>query len=225
MLNRPRIVYSPDDITSDSDVLVVREASAYSAAEKTEKLKTIDDYFALPDDVRVELIDGVFYDMAAPSVIHQTVLVKLLFAFEECIRNHQSACHVIVAPFDVQLDRDEFTMVQPDLLIFCDLDAVQKGWYYGAPEFVAEILSPSTRKKDMFKKLVKYSDAGVKEYWLIDPKKLEILVHQFPEEETTLPFPEKYTFEDKVPLGISEGKCTIDFPRLQEEIKPFLDLD
>lgn len=72
-LNHPRVVYSYDDIRSDLDVVVLREEVPYRTAVKN-RLYTIDDYFALPDDVRVELIDGVFYDMAAPNWVHQTIL-------------------------------------------------------------------------------------------------------------------------------------------------------
>ena len=217
-LNRPRIVYSYEDIRSDSDVVVLREEVPYGTVVRN-RLYTIDDYFALPDDIRVELIDGVFYDMAAPNWTHQTILGSLYSSFKECIRAHNSNCHVAFAPLDVQLDKDEYTMVQPDLLIICDTKDIIKGRIYGAPKFTAEILSPSTRSKDMFKKLNKYRFAGVEEYWIIDPKNRQVVVYDLKKETA----PDKYGFDDQIPLGISEGTCTIDFSKIHEEVKPFLE--
>ena len=217
-LNHPRVVYSYDDIRSDSDVVVLREEVPYGTAVNN-RLYTIDDYFALPDDVRVELIDGVFYDMAAPNWIHQTILGRLFISFDECIRKHSSNCHAAFAPLDVQLDKDEYTMVQPDLLVICDTKDIVKGRIYGAPKFTAEILSPSTRSKDMFKKLNKYRFAGVEEYWIIDPQNLQVTVYDLKNEMA----PDKYGFTDQIPLGISKGKCKIDFSKIYEEVKPFLE--
>lgn len=225
VLNPPRIVYSSEDISSDTDILVLREETPYSTAAKKKTRYTIDDYYALPDDVRVELIDGDFYDMAAPGFVHQTILGKLFVLFYQCIQTHKSDCYVYIAPLDVQLDCDEYTMVQPDLLLFCRMDNVKKWGYYGAPDYIAEILSPSSRRKDMYRKLMKYFEAGVKEYWIIDPDNLEIIVYRFCEREDAFSFPVKYSFDDKIPLGISEGKCTIDFAEIHEAVKPFLEME
>jgi len=217
-LNHPRVVYSYDDIRSDSDVVVLREEVSYGTALHN-RLYTIDDYFSLPNDVRVELIDGVFYDLAAPNWVHQTILGRLFILFDECIRKHSCNCRVAFAPLDVQLDKNEYTMVQPDLLIICDMKDIVKGRIYGAPKFTAEILSPSTRSKDMFKKLNKYRFAGVEEYWIIDPKHLQVMVYDLKNETA----PGIYDFHDQIPLGISEGKCTINFSEIYEEVKPFLE--
>ena len=222
-LSHPRVVYSYEDRTSDEDIVVLREPTHYGSAVKKEPLYTIDDYYALPDDQRMELIDGVFYDMASPSMAHQIISGRLFLLLSECIRANQSDCHVVYAPIDVQLDKDAFTMVQPDIILFCGMDDVQKDKYYGAPKFVVEILSPSTRSKDMYKKLLKYREAGVREYWIIDPKNQQILVHQFSDDEDAFTFPALYGFDDKIPLGVSEGKCVIDFAQIHEAVKPFLD--
>lgn len=82
------------------------------------------------------------------------------------------------------------------------------------PDFVVEILSPSTRKKDLYLKLHKYAAAGVREYWLVDPDKLKIMVYDLQEDTTTL-----YTFNDQVPVGIFDGGCRIDFARIYEKIR------
>ena len=105
-------------------------------------------------------------------------------------------------------------MVQPDLLIICEkLDFLNLKRLDGAPALVAEILSPSTRSRDMILKLYKYQKAGVREYWIIDPKYRIVTVHRFDEEEY---HPVTYTFQDEIPVGISDGMCAIDFSRILE---------
>ncbi|MCR4752537.1 MAG: Uma2 family endonuclease [Eubacterium sp.] len=186
----------------------IRETSGVYGALQERKLFTIDDYYALPDERRVELIDGVFYDMAAPSMIHQEILGDLHILFRECVKQHEMPCKVFLSPCDVRLDRDDYTMVQPDLFVFCheyDRDAIR---YEGAPDLVIEILSPSTRMKDMILKLQKYQQAGVREYWIVDPKHQNVIVHCFEDEDYS---PEQYSFQDVIPVRISGGVCSIDF--------------
>lgn len=86
---------------------------------------------------------------------------------------------------------------------------------FGAPEFIVEILSESTRKKDSYLKLMKYQKAGVKEYWLVDPDKKKIIVYDLDKEE----IPVIYGFEDKVPVRIFQGKCEVDFSLIYEDVK------
>ena len=174
-------------------------------------LHTIEEYYALPDEQRVELIDGVFYDMGAPSMHHQEILGDLHILFRECAKKHGMNCKVFLSPCDVRLDRDDYTMVQPDLFVFCheyDRNAIR---YEGAPDLVIEILSPSTRMKDMVLKLHKYQRAGVKEYWIVDPKHRNVTVHYFEDEDYA---PEIYGFQDVIPVRISRGICSIDFSQV-----------
>lgn len=179
-------------------------------------IHTLDDYYALPDDLRVELIDGKFYVMEAPSLEHQGLLVQLTILFYECAEQHgMDQCTVYVAPCDVHLDMDNYTMVQPDLMVICgEHDNLAKR-YEGAPDLAVEILSASTRSKDMVLKLYKYHRAGVREYWIVDPKHHEVTVHFFEEDEYN---PEKYTFDDVIPVRISEGRCSIDFSRIKKKL-------
>ena len=88
-------------------------------------LYTLDDYYALPDEQRVELIDGVFYDMAAPTSLHQLILMHLSYLFHDCAEQHDMPCEVFASPLDVRLDRDNYTMVQPDTLQGHDPEALQ----------------------------------------------------------------------------------------------------
>ena len=111
---------------------------------------------------------------------------------------------------------DNKTMVQPDLLVICkeyDLGAKR---FEGAPDLVLEILSPSTRSKDMLLKLYKYQNAGVKEYWIVDPDHETVLVYDFREGNF---YPEKHDFDSVIPIHISDGACSIDFSRVNRALK------
>ena len=177
---------------------------------------TIDDYYAMPDERRVELIDGVFYDMAAPTKVHQLTLLQMALQLYPCVAEHPG-CQLYMAPLDVRLDNDNYTMVQPDLLIVCDESDGDKRRVNGAPDFAAEILSPSNRDHDMLLKYYKYREAGVREYWIVDPERKKIAVYDFESGE----LPESYTFDDTVPLRISEGKCSMDFSVISKALSRF----
>ena len=194
---------------------MVREASPYGV-QKRQGEYTLEDYYALPDEQRVELIDGVFYDMAAPTGVHQVIGGELFALFRDYIRKNKGECLPIMSPIDVQLDCDNKTMVQPDVLILCDRNKlVKKGGIYGAPDFIVEVLSPSTKRKDMIKKNQKYLDAGVKEYWLVDPDEKRVYVYLYEAPEVL----HMYTFEDEIPVGIFDGKCKINFAEIYEYIE------
>lgn len=193
---------------------MVRETSAYEV-RRTQGEYTIEDYFNLPDDERKELIDGVFYDMASPVHIHQFLAAEIYRSIGNSIERKKGACIPFVAPLDVQLDCDDKTIVQPDVLILCDKNKLKYGRIYGAPDFVVEVLSPSTSKKDSFLKLMKYENAGVKEYWIVAPDKKRVFVYHL---DKDIPM-EIYTFFDKVPIGIFDGTCEVDFSRIYERMQ------
>ena len=217
VLEKKNTAYDPDS----AEILsyFADGATQYDAIKGTGY--TLDDYYALPDEKRVELIDGVFFDMAAPSSVHQLIQMRLWALIDQCIQKGNCPCKVLAAPFDVQLDRDNKTMVQPDVLIICNQERIRRWGFYGEPDYVAEILSPSTRGKDMLLKLNKYLKAGVREYWVIDPDNLTVIVYDL-EHELKL---KTYGFDEKVPLLISGGKCEIDFNIIYEEVKPFLEAE
>lgn len=173
---------------------------------------TLHEYYALPPERRAELVDGEFVDMASPGVLHQIILSELVVQLSECARQHGKDCYVLPAPFDVQLDKNEYTMLQPDLLMFCGKEHFRNNAYYGAPPFVVEILSPSSRRHDMIRKLNKYQEAGVREYWIVDPEGERVLVYAF---ETEI-YPVIYGKNEKVPVGISDGDCIVDFKEVFE---------
>lgn len=179
-----------------------------------QKKHTLEDYYRLPEDVRAELIDGKFYVMEAPSVNHQLVLAEIAKQFMLCQAVHPGDCKVLFAPCDVQLGEDNYTMVQPDLLVVCDLAKLHKQVCYGAPDLTLEIVSPSSRSHDSVRKLHKYKNAGVREYWIVDPENESVLVYDFGGETGETRF-RLYSFADRVPVGISGGMCEIDFAEVK----------
>ena len=106
-------------------------------------------------------------------------------------------------------------MVQPDLFVVCkDFDRTKR-CFSGAPDLTVEILSDSTRAKDMLLKTYKYKNAGVREYWIIDPKEERVQVYDFSDESLT---PKSYPFTARIPIAISDGKCEIDFGRIKDRL-------
>ena len=173
---------------------------------------TIEDYFALPDERRVELINGVFYDLASPTHVHQAISSYLNYVFFDFIRKQKGDCRVYTAPLDVQLGKDHKTMVQPDLLIVCEKGKYKNGRVYGAPNLIVEILSSSTRGHDLVLKLNKYCEAGVEEYWVVDPFEKKITVFTFQEEIQSV----TYDKTSVVPVGIFQNLCRVDAAELFE---------
>ena len=209
---------------SDDSYSMIRENSSVYSAARPEKLFSIDDYYALPDDRRVELIDGVFYDMASPGYVHQAALGELYSLFRECIQQHHMACQAFVSPCDVRLDKDDYTMVQPDMIVICGKsksELIRAARYEGAPDLVVEILSPSTQTRDQYLKLHKYRHAGVREYWIVDIDHQTVIVHRFGSEDDCTS--ERYSFTDTIPAAISDGRCSIDFSRVLETIREYYD--
>lgn len=133
---------------------------------------------------RFELIDGVVYNLAAPFYGHQHAVKEILGTFYIWFKGKK--CVPLTSPFDVTLikSEDNICVVQPDILVICDNDKIDKdGRYKGVPTLVVEILSESTRSKDMIKKLDLYKQCGVKEYWLVDPKNKLIYTYTLNENE------------------------------------------
>lgn len=176
---------------------------------------TSKDYYAIPDGIRVELIDGKIYDLSAPSPIHQRIVGDIAYILETYVRRNKGKCSVFFSPLDVKVDCDENTIVQPDVLVVCEQDKLTPQFVYGAPDLVIEVLSPSTKHNDEGIKLKKYRDAGVKEYWLVDAKKETVVVHKFRENEIS----KIYSFDSKVPVGIFDDKCEVDFSDIYQRLK------
>lgn len=176
-----------------------------------EKFYTEDDYYNLPEDVRAELIDGVLiYNQAAPSRILQAILMELSGTIRDYIKARGGSCHVYPAPFAVKLREEKDTIVEPDISVICDSDKLTDRGCSGAPDWIIEIVSPGNSRHDYIKKLNLYEDAGVREYWIVDPQKGKIFVYNLGKEMFGV---EDYTFQDKVKAGIYED-LYIDFAEL-----------
>ncbi|MBQ9062062.1 MAG: Uma2 family endonuclease [Eubacterium sp.] len=177
---------------------------------------TVEDYYALRGERRVELIDGWIYDMANPGFTHQRIYFLVAMQLENCIREHAKDC-VMIPDFGIRLDRDDKTMVEPDIVVLCDSSSLNNRYYDGAPDLAVEVLSPSTRAYDLLRKRYKYQNAGVREYWVIDPQKQEVLVFDFA--GGTEDKPEIYPFGGKIAVRISEGICEIDTAEFPEVVR------
>lgn len=196
----------------------VEEAAAYSAAPiKRQGEYTLEDYYTLPDEQRVELIDGIIYDMSAPTFVHQHVLGTIFSSIRNYISSKGGSCLPMMAPVDVRLDRDNRTMVQPDVLILCDESQIRKWGIDGAPDFCLEIISESTSRKDYIKKLQKYTDAGVKEYWIVDPYRKILLTYFWKDDY----LPHMYPLESKVGMELYDKELEIDLDEIASLIKDY----
>ncbi len=163
------------------------------------KTFTEDDYYNLPEDVRAELIDGQIYYMAAPSRIHQEILMELAGTIHNYIKQKDRFCHVYPAPFAVRLSDDKKNIVEPDISVICDPDKLTDQGCTGAPDWIIEIVSPGNPGHDYITKLHLYAIAGVREYWIIDIKKQAVLVYYFKEDDFDV---QHYTFQDKIKVKI-----------------------
>lgn len=159
---------------------------------------TTDYIYSLPNGQRAELIDGHIYDMAPPSRIHQKVQQALAWRIETYIREKNGSCEVYPAPFAVFLNKDDKTYVEPDISVICDKDKLDDRGCNGAPDFILEIVSPSSRRMDYSAKMVLYSDAGVREYWIVDPEKKRTTIYRYEEDAAPTVFP----FDQTVTVGI-----------------------
>lgn len=178
------------------------------------KTYTEEDYYNLPEDVRTELIDGQFYDMAAPNRIHQEILMELSAIIRNYIKSKNGSCRVYPAPFAVRLLNDKHTIVEPDISVVCDSDKLTDKGCNGAPDWIIEIVSPSNPSHDYITKLSLYHDAGVREYWIVDPQNNEIHVYNMENGNFTT---KTYSFDHTVKVGIFDD-LFIDFSSLDIKI-------
>ena len=128
-----------------------------------------DDIYSLPEGERAELIDGKIYMMAPPGRMHQKLVMELSATIRDYIRRKNGSCEVYPAPFAVFLNKDDKNYVEPDISVICDKSKLTDKGCNGAPDWIIEIVSPSSQRMDYLTKLFKYRAAGVREYWIVDP--------------------------------------------------------
>ena len=173
------------------------------ALPKEDRVFTYADYkeWELAEGERFELIYGEAYAMSAPNSQHQEILMALSSQIHVYLRG--KPCKVYPAPFDVRLfyaeDESDDTVVQPDITVICDENKCGYEGCRGAPDLVIEILSPSNTAIEMERKLKLYQDAGVREYWIVDPENKGLTVYRFHDGQILF-----YTYKSAatVPVGI-----------------------
>ena len=174
--------------------------------EKEERLYTYADYkeWELDEGERYELIYGVPYAMAAPNERHQSILTEMLGQIYVFLRG--KPCKVYPAPFDVRLfyeeDESDETVVQPDIVVVCDKEKRGEEGCRGAPDLAVEILSPSNTAIEMERKRRLYMEAGIREYWLIDPVNKGLTVYLFSNGAITT---NSYKNTGAVPVAVLPG--------------------
>lgn len=171
---------------------------------------TEEDYYKLPEDVRAELIYGQFYAMSSPNRIHQEILNFLSTEINIYLRSKGGPCKIYPAPFAVKLFDDDKTVVEPDISVICDPNKLTDRGCTGAPDWIIEIVSPSNPRHDYVCKLGLYTDACVREYWIVDPVQRFIHVYLLEEDLFKITI---YTFDDKIKTGIYDD-LWIDFKDL-----------
>lgn len=170
---------------------------------------TSEDYWALPQNRRAELIDGKLWDLASPNRLHQEIVHELDMRFGMHIKAHDGTCKVYPAPFAVNLFADDTTFVEPDISVVCDKTKLSDRGCEGAPDLVVEVVSPSNPGMDYVSKLSLYRKAGVREYWICDPMERRTLTYAF----DSTPMMRMYPFTDAVPSEVLGG-LAIDFSQI-----------
>ena len=162
---------------------------------------TIDDIYALPDGQRAELIDGKMYMMVPPNARHQDIIFSLSRKIADYIDANQGSCKIYLAHYAVFLNADDKNYVEPDISVICDKSKLEDKGCNGAPDWIVEVISPSTQRMDYSIKLFKYRTAGVREYWIVNPITKTVQIYSFDNEEDS----SQFSFDDEIPVHIFDG--------------------
>lgn len=191
---------------------LLREKENYHPADE-ERRATLTTYYSLPGELRTELIDGKFYYMPAPSLEHQWILVEISAVFHEYFKG-STECRVLVTPCDVCLDHSDYTVLHPDIFVMKGREKYQNGMRcVGAPELVVEVVSSANAEHDYELKRYKYQNAGVKEYWIVDPEKERVIVYVFLKDALPL----VYALDEVVKSYVYPG-LEVDFGRMKSSV-------
>jgi len=181
---------------------------------------TYRDYLTWPDDIRCELINGEVYMMTpAPILMHQDVVGEIFFQTKQALKG--KSCRALVAPLDVRLpknnqaDEDADVVVQPDVFVVCDTNKLDHRGVRGAPDWIVEVISPSSASRDQIEKRRIYERHGVLEYWLVHPNDRLVTIYRLQNGEYGKP--DIYTLEGETSVGVLSG-VSIDW----EAVSPYL---
>lgn len=165
-----------------------------------ENLHTIEEIYALPEGERAELIDGRLYMMAPPSREHQKIAGEIFGTVRDFIKKNNGTCEPYISPFAVYLNGDEKNYVEPDISVICDKSKLTDSGCKGAPDWVIEVVSASSKRMDYYIKLFKYRTAGVREYWIVNPATKRVMVYNFQGDDVG-----DYSFTENIPVSIYPG--------------------
>lgn len=181
------------------------------ALQPQPEIITLEQYDALPESRRAEVFDGVVYDMASPSQIHQALSMELSNILYNYMKSKKGGCQVFHAPFDVKLSDQPLTIVQPDIMVICDKDKLDGKRCNGAPDFIIEIVSPGNPSDDYIRKAYYYKNAGVREYWIVDPRRKIVTVNYFEANLVSVQYP----FDSIIKVNIYED-LLINFSEISD---------
>jgi Uma2 family endonuclease len=175
---------------------------------KEEERYTYADLIEWDEDVRAELHDGEAVMMSPPVRIHQGISTELVLQLGNFLKGKN--CKLYAAPFGVRLfpkkDRSDKTVFEPDIVVICDKEKLDERGCNGAPDLVIEITSPSTARYDRIYKFRKYQQAGVREYWIVDPDTMSVHVCILENDKYVV---SAYDETETIPVTVLEG-CEID---------------
>jgi len=164
------------------------------------RLYTVEDYHSWDEGFRCQIYEGTLIVAEAPTRRHQKILMEISGQLWQFLK--KKPCNVYPSPVSVRLSEKEETVFEPDIVVNCDDSILWERGFKGAPDFIVEILSPSTARMDRKLKFQKYQQAGVREYWIVDPK-LNLL-------EANILINGRYTTKiykenDKAPVHVLDG--------------------
>lgn len=181
------------------------EPVMYGSLALQDQRMTINELSKMGESRDLQLINGQLVVSEMAGVSHQRMVKRLGRAISDFVEKKQGICEVFDVGVNVYLDEDEYTLVIPDLAVVCNPSQITERGVVGAPDWVIEVVSPSTRQNDYHKKLHKYMDAGVREYWIVDMDRrmVSVCINGEPMQVTI------YSFDDEIPVHIYGGDLCI----------------
>lgn len=179
-------------------------------SEKLQGEYNLSDIDMMPENLGVELIDGYIYDMCVPNLAHQLIVNRIVSEFNRYIEDNDGKCIALSGPTGVYIPGDDKNLLVPDVTVTCNRDKLSERGIEGAPDFVLEVLSQSTRSRDLSIKRDIYKKMGVKEYWIVDPLSRHLVVHDWRYGDDI----QVSGLDEQVAVGIYEGELIINMKKV-----------